>query len=284
MNVDTAYATCVTITRHEARNFSYGIRLLAPPERRAMSAIYALARRIDDIGDGPQPADVRSAELAGVRRTLDRLDEPQVDPVLIAVADAMHEFPIPPNAFGDLIDGCSADVDGRRYHTFDDLVGYCRLVAGSIGRLSVGVYDPPDLACAQPLADQLGVALQLTNILRDIREDRLTGRVYLPQEDLDRFGCTLALGPEGIVDPAERFESLVRFEAQRAEQWYDRGLALLPLLDRRSAACTAVMAGIYRHLLHAIRAEPSRVRSERVSLPSRVKLAIAARALGWGPP
>ncbi|MGH3448775.1 MAG: squalene/phytoene synthase family protein, partial [Nocardioidaceae bacterium] len=164
----------------------------------------------------------------------------------------------------------------------EDLVGYCRCVAGSVGRLSAGVYDPPDLDRASPLADSLGVALQLTNILRDLREDRLVGRVYLPTEDLRRFGCALEPDASGrLQDPADAFAALVRFEADRAESWYARGLALLPLLDRRSAACTAAMAGIYRRLLRQIAADPEPVRAQRLSLPTRSKVAVAARALVW---
>lgn len=281
MRLDTAYATCETITRHEARNFSYGIRLLPPTRRRAMSAVYAMARRIDDIGDGDQPAATRSDALAAVAEQLHHLDRvDDEDPVLMALADAARTLPLPLAAFDDLVRGCQADVDGGSYHAFAEVVDYCRLVAGSIGRLSVGVYAPPDLERAMPLADSLGVALQLTNILRDLREDRLAGRIYLPQEDLDRFGCTLELDARGrIDDPPERFAALVRFQAARAQRWYDEGLALLVLLDRRSAACTAAMAGIYRQLLHVVASEPERVRVERLSVPGRVKLAVAARAL-----
>ncbi len=126
----------------------------------------------------------------------------RADPVLVALADAGHRFPIPLQAFGELIDGCEADVRGTSYTTFEDLRHYCRCVAGSIGRLSLGVFGTPDVAAAEPLADALGVALQLTNILRDIREDYRNGRVYLPAEDFDRFGA--ALRPNGSGGPADR--------------------------------------------------------------------------------
>lgn len=136
---------------------------------------------------------------------------------------------------------------------------------------------------ARPLADALGVALQLTNILRDLREDRLIGRIYLPQEDLDRFGCTLELDAnDELSDPSDRFAELVRFEVERAEKWYVEGLALLPMLDRRSAACTAAMAGIYHRLLRRIGSAPESVRDARLSLPASQKLAVAARALVRG--
>lgn len=279
VNVEIAYATCADITRHEARNFSYGIALLPPPKRRAMAAVYATARRIDDIGDGDLDAPAKLSRLAEMRDRLRRLDSVTDDPVLVALSDAAQRLPIPVEAFEELIDGCEADVTGTTYTRFDELVGYCRCVAGSIGRLSVGVYDPPERDRARGYADTLGVALQLTNILRDLREDRLNGRVYLPQQDLDRFGCRLEIDGDGRLSGGARFLDLVRFEADRAEQWYVDGLRLLPLLDRRSAACTAAMAGIYRRVLREIAADPDAVRSRRLSLPARAKVAVAARAL-----
>lgn len=286
MNRTAAYEACESITRREARNFSYGIRLLPEPKRQALSAIYAAARQIDDIGDGDLPDGEKSAALAHWHETVADLTGersaavPLADPVLFALADAAQRFPIPLAAFHELIEGCEADVAARRYEHFEDLVGYCRCVAGSVGRLSLGVYDPAQRARATPLADCLGVALQLTNILRDLREDRLSGRVYLPQEDLDRFGCTLSTDSRGdLADPPERFGALVRFEADRAEEWYERGLRLLPLLDWRSAACTAAMAGIYHRLLRRIAADPPVVTRERLSLSTGAKTVVAARAL-----
>jgi 15-cis-phytoene synthase len=209
------------------------------------------------------------------------------DPVLVALNDAGKQFAIPMQAFGELIDGCVADVNGTFYATFDDLRYYCRCVAGSIGRLSLGVFGAPDTRVAEPLADSLGVALQLTNILRDIREDYRNGRVYLPAEDLDRFGCTLKPaaepGPaaEPAADPAEeaRLASLIEFEVNRARVWYATGMQLLPLLDGRSAACTGAMAGIYRKLLDRIAAEPAAVLHGRLSLSPREKAMVAVRSL-----
>ena len=206
-------------------------------------------------------------------------DARQQDPVLIALADAGRRFPIPLAAFGELIDGCEADVRGTSYATFDDLQHYCRCVAGSIGRLSLGVFGTRDVATAAPLADALGVALQLTNILRDIREDYGTGRVYLPAEDFKRFGAELR--PNGSGGPAAdpKLVDLVVFEADRARDWYSRGLQLMPMLDRRSAACTGAMAGIYYRLLQAISASPDAVLDRRVSLSAGQKAGVAAKAL-----
>ena len=278
-----AYDECERITHEQARNFSYGIRLLPADKRRALSAVYAMARRIDDIGDGPLPGAEKLAGLEVVSTSLRRLDEATGDAVLVALRDACRRFPIPLAAFDELVAGCRADVSVHRYATFEELVGYCRCVAGSVGRISLAIYEPPALDRCWDLADALGIALQLTNILRDLREDRLVDRVYLPAEDLERFGCTLDVDASGrLADPPDRFAALVRFEAARAEEWYQAGLRLLPLLDRRSAACTATMAGIYHRLLRRIEADPEQVRGQRLSLPGRSKLAVAARALVAG--
>jgi phytoene synthase len=284
--IDTraAYRRCEEITRSQARNFSYGIRLLPADKRRALSAVYAFARRVDDIGDGSRPAAARLAALAEARASVTALAgpagelPPDPDPVLVALADAARRFAIPLAAFGELIDGCEADVRGTRYATFGELEHYCRCVAGSIGRLSLGVFGCADAAVAAPLADALGVALQLTNILRDIREDFGNGRVYLPADDLDRFGAVL--NPDGGVLAADcRLEDVVQFEAERARGWYATGLRLMPLLDRRSAASAGAMAGIYFRLLDHISAAPAEALRRRLSLPAREKAMVAARSL-----
>ncbi|HLI15225.1 MAG TPA: presqualene diphosphate synthase HpnD [Acidimicrobiales bacterium] len=272
-----AYERCELITRTEARNFAYGIRLLPAPKRRAMSALYAFARRVDDIGDGAAPVADKLAALARVRGDLAALAAgvpPAGDDVLVALADAAQRYPIPLSALGELVTGCEMDCRLQRYETFDDLLVYCRCVAGSIGRLSLAVFGSSDPE-APRLADTLGAALQLTNILRDVVEDReLMGRVYLPAEDLDRFGCA----PDASGPPAALVD-LIRFEASRARSRYEEGLGLLDLLDRRSRACVAAMAGIYRRLLERIESDPLAVVDRRVSLPTWEKAWVAARSL-----
>ena len=279
-----AYLHCEQITKAEARNFSYGIRLLPAAKRQALSAVYAFARRVDDIGDGTMPAPDKVAALAAARTQVTALAEPGAeappgDQVLLALQDAAARFPIPLDAFGDLIDGCEADVRGTVYTTFEELEHYCRCVAGSIGRLSLGVFGCADPSVAAPLADDLGVALQLTNILRDIREDYGTGRVYLPADDLERFGTRLIPGSPGGLPADGRLQDVVRFEADRARGWYATGLRLLPLLDRRSAASAGAMAGIYRRLLEHISAAPTAALRQRLSLTTGEKTMVAARSL-----
>jgi phytoene synthase len=278
--VERAYVRCEQITRAEAKNFSYGIRLLPKAKRGALSAVYAFARRIDDIGDGALPAADKLAALAAAQAAVRAPERHPDDPVLVALADAARRLPVPLPAFVELVEGCEMDVRGARYRTFAELDHYCRCVAGSIGRLSLGVFAPDADPDAVRLADQLGVALQLTNILRDIREDFLNGRVYLPQDDLDEFGVVLALSPDGRLDPQDgRLARLIRREAARARALYEEGLRLLPMLDWRSAACCAAMAGIYRQLLDVIDADPEQVCLGRTALSSQAKLAVAARAL-----
>jgi 15-cis-phytoene synthase len=285
VDLTEAYRECERITWSQARNFAYGIRLLPPAKRRGLAVIYAFARRIDDIGDGALPSERKLADLESARQAVLNLDgasldgngldgNGQDDPVLLALADVKRSFPVPMEAFGELIDGCVADVRGTRYETFEDLHYYCRCVAGSVGRLSLGIFGTGhDLEEAARLADSLGVALQLTNILRDIREDHQNGRIYLPAEDLAKFDVDL-----DAPNPAQ-FTRLVEFEAERARDWYATGWQLLPMLDRRSAACTGAMAGIYRQLLDRIAAQPGAVLSRRVSLSTGEKAMVAMRAL-----
>lgn len=273
MDVAAAYDECEVITRREAKNFAYGIRLLHPPERRALSAVYALARRIDDIGDGDWTVERKLSGLSSVRKEVDSLNADD-DPVLVAIADAATRYHLPMHAFGDLIDGCEMDVHGTHYETIEDLVGYCRRVAGTVGRLSLAVFGSYEREGAVALADDLGVALQLTNILRDVVEDRGNGRVYLPAADAAAVGC-----PADLSGPPESIAALVAFECARARSWFAKGLELLPLLDRRSRACVGAMSGIYRRLLDRIEADPLAVTAGRVSLSGREKALVAARAL-----
>jgi phytoene synthase len=318
--VAEAYAHCETVTRTQAANFFYGIRLLPGERRRAMSAAYAFARRVDDIGDGTLEREEKLRRLDAEEQALAAVElaDPSAtdggDPVMLALADAYERFALPPGALGELIEGVRMDVNGVSYEAFDELVLYCRRVAGAIGRVCLAIFGLRDdagitSANAAALADDLGVAMQLTNILRDVREDAENGRVYLPREDLRRFGLIAdgarsgtgqsiaaqvlaALAPGaggadareagGAARDAARPAALVAFEAERARQWFDRGLALAPLLDRRSAACVLAMAGIYRRLLDRIEARPEEALRRRMSLPAREKAWVAARGMMRG--
>jgi phytoene synthase len=268
-----------------------------------MCAVYAFARRIDDIGDGGLTAEEKLHRLAAEERGLGELmmvaSPPahwgqehaagaglQSDPVMVALGDARVRFALPPAALGELIEGVRMDVLGVEYERFEDLLPYCRRVAGSIGRLCLAIFGSrspgaPEQEEAARLADDLGVAMQLTNILRDLSEDAERERVYLPAEDLRRFGLIdmdQENGTAALVDSAE-LDALVRFEAQRAREWFRRGMPLVALLDRRSAACVLAMTGIYRGVLDRIESGPALARRQRVSLPMREKAWVAARSL-----
>ncbi|MFG2332931.1 presqualene diphosphate synthase HpnD [Streptomyces sp. NPDC048604] len=285
--VRAAYSYCETVTGQQARNFAYGIRLLPTEKRQAMSALYAFSRRVDDIGDGDLAPETKRDRLEATRTVLDRVRKGEVeqddtDPVAVALADAAERFPLPLEGLDELIDGVLMDVRGETYETWDDLKVYCRCVAGAIGRLSLGVFGTqtgaPGAERAAEYADTLGLALQLTNILRDVREDAGNGRIYLPADDLAKFGCTdgfrAAMPPEGAD-----FTGLVHYEVRRARALFAEGYRLLPMLDRRSGACVAAMAGIYRRLLDRIEREPEAVLRGRVSLPGREKAYVAMRGL-----
>ncbi|MDH2414478.1 presqualene diphosphate synthase HpnD [Nocardioides sp. CER19] len=278
-----AYAACEQITRTEAGNFYYGIRLLPPEKRSALCAVYALARRIDDIGDGDLPRAEKVTELDRVRADLAALSAGHrgSDPVLVALADAAERYPIPLDAFGELVDGVVMDLGDVRVKDVDELIGYCRHVAGSIGRLCLSIFgaqrSDPRL---ELFADQLGIALQQTNILRDVREDLGNGRVYLPADELQRFGVELRTDAAGdLDDPEGHLAGYLRHAAARADDWYALGLRLVPHLDRRSAACCRAMAGIYRHLNRVIGADPVQVYDKRLRLSTAHKAGVALASL-----
>ncbi|HEX2703551.1 MAG TPA: presqualene diphosphate synthase HpnD [Solirubrobacteraceae bacterium] len=277
---------CAAVTRREAANFYYGIRLLPRAKFDALCAIYAFARAVDDIGDGSLGEQQKVADLARARSAIETMDKASADPVIVALASVEHHFALPRDAFTDLIDGVQMDITGVSYETFDELVVYCRRVAGSIGRLCLAVFGSRDPA-ADSLADDLGVALQLTNILRDVREDALNGRVYLPADDLRRFGWPREAGGDAAaiaaLSPGEpgTLAALVHFEVERNREWFARGKRLIALLDRRSGACALAMSQIYEGVLERIDARPERILEGRVSLPAVAKTRLALRSLLW---
>lgn len=243
--VEQAYAEVERLTRARARNFAYGIMLLPKQKRRAIAAIYAFAREVDDVADDPALADGAKRERLEDLRT--RIDgAPGTDAMLVALADARSRYSIPGGALHDLIDGGLQDTKQARYATFDDLRGYCRRVAGAVGVACVAVYgaDEPERA------ETLGIALQLVNIIRDVREDWQLGRVYLPQDELALFGLSEDDIAAGRSTPEWR--ALMAHQAARARQHLAEGRTLLPLLDRRSAACVAAFANLYATTLDRI--------------------------------
>jgi 15-cis-phytoene synthase len=265
MNVDAAYAEVERITRREAKNFAYGIMVLPREKRRAIAAIYAFARAVDDVADGVLSVDEKRAGLETLRSSL---DASPVDAMSVALGDARSRFGIPRDALSALVDGGLQDLKQTRYPTFDELRGYCEKVAGAVGVACIAVYGSDDIE----RATTLGIALQLINIMRDVAEDEALGRVYLPQDELARFGVTR-------LAPTEEFGELMAFQAQRARAHLAEGLHLLESLDRRSALCVSTFAGLYRGQLDRMEANGFDVFNASCRLSTRAKLGVVARGL-----
>jgi 15-cis-phytoene synthase len=271
MSVDAAYAEVERITRREARNFAYGIMVLPRAKRRAIAAIYAFARRVDDIADGDLPDHEKRARLEELHAALaaPRGD----DAVLIALADARGSYRIPARALHDLVDGGLQDTEQRRYADFEQLLGYCKRVAGAVGVACIAVYGSEDVE----RAEKLGVALQLINIIRDVQEDWELGRVYLPQDELAAYGVSEDEIAAGRVTP--EWQALLGFQASRARVYLNEGLELLDGLDGRSAACVGTFAGLYRATLDRIETRGFDVFDGSVRLSPLTKLRIVGAGL-----
>jgi 15-cis-phytoene synthase len=271
MDVAAAYSAVERLTRRRARNFAYGIMLLPREKRRAIAAIYAFARRVDDVADGSQPTAEKRAQLLRLGGALDA--DPGDDAMLVALADARRRFPIPLDSLRALVDGGMQDLVQTRYASFDELRAYCVKVAGAVGVSCVAVYGSDDVS----RAETLGVALQLINIMRDVREDWHLGRVYLPQDELSSFGVAEDEIAAGRV--TDRWRALMSFEAERARTHLEDGLGLLASLDRRSAMCVATFAGLYRATLERIEASGYDVFAGAPRLSTLTKLRIAGAGL-----
>lgn len=266
MNVEQAYAEVERLTRARARNFAYGIMVLPKPKRRAIAAIYAFAREVDDIADGEAPAREKRSRLDELHR---RLDEAAPEEAMwIALADARERFPIPGSALHDLVDGGLMDLDRGRYDSFDELRDYCAHVAGAVGVACIGVYgaDQPQRA------EALGIGLQLINIMRDVREDWRLGRVYLPQDELASYGVTEDDIAAGRVTP--QWQALMAYQSARARGYLTEGRTLFDHLDPRSTACVATFAGLYQATLERIEERGFDVFDGEPSLSTLTKLRI----------
>ena len=269
--VEQAYAEVSRLTRARAKNFAYGIMVLPRPKRRAIAAVYAFAREVDDIADGNAPVEEKRERLESLRASLD--DDAPVDPMLVALADARARYAIPREALSALVDGGLQDTEQTRYADFVELRGYCEKVAGAVGVACIAVYGSGDVERAQTL----GVALQLINIMRDVREDWSLGRVYLPQDELAAYGVRESDVEHGRLTPAWR--ALMAFQAQRARAHLGEGMRLLDSLDRRSALCVSTFAGLYRGQLDRMEENAFDVFEASCRLSTPAKLAVVARGL-----
>ena len=278
-----SYEFCRHTARRAAKNFYYAFLLLPREQRQSICALYAFLRHTDDLGDSQEPLDVRAAALADWRRQLaDALSGQFAHPCLPAMADTLERNQIPPELLEAVIDGVEMDLEleaGRRsYNTFDELSAYCDRVAGAVGIACLHIWGCHDPQAAEP-ARRAGLALQLTNILRDVDEDRRLGRRYLPREDFERYGLdvdTLVVPP---ID--ERWRNLIRFEVARAERFYDDATQLTHWLNPASTAVYRTLTGTYRALLEEIRRRDGDVFGPRIRVGTWHKLRIAARGLAW---
>jgi phytoene synthase len=268
-----SYAWCARVARTQAKNFYYSFLLLPGPQRNAMCAIYAFMRYCDDLSDDEGIAD-RAAAIARWRTDLEsalagHAPEHALWPAFV---DTVARFHIPHEYFFDMIDGVSSDLEPRRIHTFEDLYDYCYHVASVVGLTIIHIFGfkAPE---ALKLAEKCGVAFQLTNILRDVREDSQKGRVYLPAEDFKRFGVS-----PRTFEPREEFLAMMEFEAMRARDFYYQSAALIPLIDARSRPSLRALIGIYSRLLDRIIASDYDVLRQRIRVPAWQKVGLLLKA------
>jgi 15-cis-phytoene synthase len=280
-SLQASYRFCGTVARQQARNFYYAFLLLPPAQRRSMCALYAFLRHTDDLADEPGSPTEKFRALDDWRRELDAAltGRGTAWPGLLALADTVGRHGIPSELLYEVIEGVLMDVQPRCFHRFEDLADYCHRVASVVGLSCLSIWGyRSEGGKAELFAEGYGMALQLTNIIRDVGDDARNGRIYLPQDDLARFGVQ----PEELSAngrPNDRIRELLAFEGQRAYQFYDQARPLAPLVAPVGRPVLLTIVGIYKALLDEIRRRDYNVLSTRVSLPTRRKLAIAAKAL-----
>ena len=275
--LELAYADCRSITRREAKNFYYAVVTLPQDKRKAIYAAYSFCRQCDDSVDEAASPEAKLSALAYMQDNLDLAYRGRAaTPVFLALADTADRYAIPQEYFSEIIRGVESDLVKTRYQDFDELREYCYRVASVVGLVCLQIFQYRDPA-AREYAVDLGLAMQLTNIIRDVREDWDMGRVYLPQDEMARFGYTEEQLAAGIRNDA--FVELLRFQGQRARSYYRSGFRLLPYLSRRSRACPAALGAIYSRVLDRIEDSGYDVlNGQRIALSGGEKARIAARA------
>ena len=263
------------ITRSEAKNFYYAVLTLPQARRSAIYVVYAFCRHCDDAVDNEGSMNDKLAALADLRFNLGQAYSHRAsNPLFEALADVASKYNIPQEYFEDVIRGVEADLTKTSYNDFEDLRGYCYQVASAVGLICLQIFGYSDMK-ARDRAIDLGLAMQLTNIIRDVREDLEMGRVYLPQDEMARFGYSRMDLQNHLINDA--FVALMRFQAERARNYFDSGFQLLPYLSPRSRACPAVLGRIYSKVLQRIETAGYDVFRERVSLSKGEKLRVTAQ-------
>ena len=282
-----SYDFCREIAKSRAKNFYYSFIVLPAERRRAMCAVYAFMRYCDDVVDEEAGEANKEDRLNACREYLDRAydgspagayDGSPTDGqgLFPAFRDTVRKFDIPRAYFDAIIDGAQMDLTVTRYATFEDLYRYCYRVASAVGLVCIHIFGFSS-AEARRYAESCGIAFQLTNILRDLREDASMGRIYLPQEDLDVFGYPEEHLRNGHLN--DTFRHMMAFQVERARSYYDEALPLLALVQSSSRACLSAMIGIYRACLEEIPRRQYDVYSQRIGLSPWRKCSITARAL-----
>ncbi len=274
-----SYAHCAAVARRKARNFYPSFLLLPADRRQSMCALYAFMRETDDIADEPGEPVAKRAAIEDWRNALKDALQGRVGtwPGWPALADTVARLEIPARYLDEVIDGVAMDVEPLRFATFDDLYGYCYRVASAVGLCCLHIWGfRSEEGRAESLAEACGVALQLTNILRDVREDAENGRVYLPQDDLTRF--SVGLDDLTATRLNDRVRQLLAFEAARAYDYYARAQPLAGLVDPVGRPVLLGIVGVYRALLQEIERRGFDVLSGRVSVPRWRKAAIMVKA------
>lgn len=273
--VAKAYEHCRLVTKEQARNFYFAFLSLPSRHRPAVYAIYAFCRACDDYADEERPEKDKVALLEEYRQGLAACfaGDPQ-GPVFVALHDAIQHYPLSRGLFDEIITGVQMDLTFRRYATFDDLYKYCYRVASTVGLISLEVFGYKGEGARQH-AIEMGIAMQLVNILRDVKEDAARDRIYIPLEDLARFGYPEKGLASGMIN--EDFRQLMRFEAARASEYFQRSAPLFPMIARDCRACPAILAALYSRLLDRIEARDWNVFGSRIRLSASEKIWLATK-------
>lgn len=277
--VRASYRHCEKIAKERAKNFYYSFLLLEKPKRDAMCAVYAFMRHCDDLSDDPAARASGAAEqnISMWRVELDRAlnGHKMENPIWPAFCDTVDRYTIPHRFFHEMIDGVMSDIRPQQMETFENLYEYCYKVASVVGLTIIHIFGYSNVR-ALLLAEKCGIAFQITNILRDVREDAEMGRVYIPAEDLHRYGVTVEQLTGGVED--DRFRRLMKYEAARAQSYYDESAELIKLIDRRSRRSLWALRAIYQLLLKKIERNNFDVLSKRINVSSAMKLTLLLSA------
>ncbi|MCA9779455.1 MAG: phytoene/squalene synthase family protein [Candidatus Eremiobacteraeota bacterium] len=269
-----SYKACQEITRERAKNFYFGIKLLPQEKRDSLCAVYAFFRESDDLSDDEAISN-KAERLARWKALVHPTGDGSHSPVLPAFYDTVEKYKIPTNYFEELIDGTTSDLTVTRYQSFEDLYGYCYKVASTVGLVCLHIFGFDGTPIALKQAEERGIAFQLTNILRDVKEDGERGRIYLPLEDLARFGLTEEQFLAGQASP--EMESFLAFQIERAKGYYEASKELVGRVDPESRASLEAMTQIYRAVLGKVEDLGLKVFQQRASLSKMEKLALAGK-------